>query len=721
MALLVAVVFTVLVLIALAVGADGASDLGDTGVDEDQANGLGVLLGMPFQLVAMGLFGVLHWDGGDGAVSLFGLPLALTIVYATGVAWVSSRLERRRDSGSHRNRWVVALTSGVVAAVVVELVTWALAMRAEGEAVHGASVGLFLGTVAVTGLAAFVARARVVGARRPAWVSRDVLAAGRLWVLTVAAWVAVALPVLFVVAWVKAGFGAALTLPVWGPTVALWTFAVGHVSGISVSGGVEGFSVTQTASPWDALGAWGFLAAALLSLTLAVLAMVAWDRVRTPLPARDQELGAFATLPLTYAGGALALCLVTVLHAGGSLADLGGGATVQVAIWSPVVFLVWGCAVEAGARYLAPAVAPLLPSWALARLGAPSEDREVTTATPLTPRQRRRALVVGAVAGGAVVAVIALTAVVSWLNAHSFGPGQAAEGYLEAVASGDVDRVVSMAPAGDEASDALLDEAVYRGAKDRLTDFDVTGIERDGDTARVTFDAVGVPGGRDVTLTLHADGSRFVVFDKWKVTENGLLRTLNLDPAASGGALAVNDHEVDPAAFDEAGGAFWVLPGTYLVDPFAGNAWVESDPVATTVGAEPYASAYAETGEPQPSQRLLAEVQSQLDAWLDECMSSTDLEPEGCPQSAYSFYDEVRQVRWTLTEQPTVSLSYWGGSFPADFDVEGGEAAVTYQENQSFFPGDKPDWQRERDTSSLYVQARVDVVGDDVRASFSSY
>src|SRR5689334_24668004 len=68
-----AIVLTILIIVAANIG----STDDDTGVDSNDTNGLGVIIGMPFQLVAMALLGSLHVSESGVGVSVFFPPLAL--------------------------------------------------------------------------------------------------------------------------------------------------------------------------------------------------------------------------------------------------------------------------------------------------------------------------------------------------------------------------------------------------------------------------------------------------------------------------------------------------------------------------------------------------------------------------------------------------------------------------------------------------------------------
>jgi hypothetical protein len=251
-----------------------------------------------------------------------------------------------------------------------------------------------------------------------------------------------------------------------------------------------------------------------------------------------------------------------------------------------------------------------------------------------------------------------------------------------------------------------------------VTGYQVVDVEQVGNTASVTVELEGLEEGAETTLTLERTGSQKVLFDRWEVVEGGLARELYVSVPEGTESLSVNGTVIDaPSEGGEV--VFWALPGTYTVNPFAGSRWVTADEASTVVSAEQYSSAYAESPEPQPSDEFWTEVDAAMDTYLEGCMASTELEPDDCPQSTYAWYDDIRNVEWELLSRPELSASYWDGTFPVDLstDVEG-EARVTYEGRDRFF---SDGWEAEKETTTLYLDAQVDLVGDELDVSFSSY
>ena len=103
----------------------------------------------------------------------------------------------------------------------------------------------------MTTLAFALGASRAAGARRPSWIPSDYAAAARLWVQSVLVWIAVAVPVLMIVAGVQEAFWLAVVVPVWGATAAIYSFSLGHLGAVSLAG--ENLTVWDLDAIWTVL------------------------------------------------------------------------------------------------------------------------------------------------------------------------------------------------------------------------------------------------------------------------------------------------------------------------------------------------------------------------------------------------------------------------------------------------------------------------------------
>lgn len=708
-------VLMALVVLAIALEADGSSDGGPSGDIDIEV--IGTLIGIPFQIAGMALGGSIGLGDDEFALHLFAPPLFITAVFVFAVLWLSRRSERATPTSSTVERAILAACGALATAVVALVATRVLAMRDDDVVMHAATLGLFLWSLLLAGVAAFAGRQSVHGSLWPRWVPADVRHGVHLVTQHVLAWVVLLVPIAVVWMLVDSGLDAALYALVWGPTLALGAFAMGHVGAVTAAG--------ETAFAWD-LGWFPGIVLPLLAVVFTLVASIAWHLRRGQDRAWLANPASWATLPVAYAVGALLVCLVSTVRLSGALFGVDSGITYSGAYWLIPVLAVWGAVTEVLSRFVAPALAGPLPGAIAKRLAAgpahplPPAPAGPAQRIPLSPADRARArkgLVAAAVIGGAGLLGVLVFSIVGSTLAD---PEKRAEAYLDAVVDGDVDKVLELAPVDDdEASPALLTDEVYAAADDRITGYEITDVEQFGDTVTVTVDLEGPEDGDDVELTLTPDGKRALFFDDWKVDEGGLAREMTLSVPESSSSVEANGVIVEATGGEEAD--FWALPGSYVFNPHAGNPWLEAGDERTSVPAADTFGVYAETGQPGPSDQLRDEVDTAIADWVNACMKATDLSPDDCPQDAFGSGDTQRKVVWTLTTMPTVSWDYFDGTFPVDLSSDvTGEATVTYEYDASYGYG-APDWTKETEQEDLYVNATVDLVDGEPVVTFETY
>lgn len=706
-------------LVVLAAVVDAGGFESDTGVDEEDREGLWVLLGMPFQLAAMALFGRLHYADGDFELGIFALPLLLTAVFTVVTYAAARRTEKADPSADPSARAFLAVVSGAGAAVLISVITRVMAMRNDGATLHATSIGLFFGTLLVTSLAVYAGRSGGVGSLLPRWFNREYRLATQLWGHHMLLWIVVLLPIAFVYALVEASLSTAILIPLWGPTAGFFTYALGHLGGVSLFG--------ETAMGWD-IGTATFLVLLLLALLLTAVASVTWLLRRNVNPEWLATPNSWMPLPAMFFVGGLVVWLLPTMSLSGGYSELSGSATLQPAPWFFLVLAAWGGLIELGSRTLAPALATRMSAGLRDRLGrparsafidpAPAQPVDAAPREPMTPEQARRAKRLAIGVGGVVGALAIFWLAVTIINSAAYGPEDQAREYLDSIKEADLEKALDLAPVGDDAESALLDDDVYAAADGRVTGYEIKDVEKDGDSATLTVELKGIEGESEVELTLDKDGHTNVLFDKWRVVDGGLARPISLTSLESP-TLGVNGVEVSVDAGTDAD--YWAFPGGYEFDPYVDNDWIVAAPGEPTYVTAEDTYTFGELPEGAPSEEFAAEVDEQLGAWLDECMQSTELEPDGCPQSAYVFGENPRKVKWTLTERPTLSLEYFDGEFPAEFSTDGsGEATVTYEADESYGFG-APEWVKGSDTSSLYFNATVTESNGELTVEFSDY
>ena len=274
--LLGAILLMLLIVVAANVGSTGA----ETGVESDDTNAIGVLIGMPFQIAAMALLGSLGFSEDGLSASLFLPPLILTALYTVTTGVMASKGEVLPRSGT---RALLAVLVGFVTATVITPLTWALAMRADGSAVDAASVSLFFGVWVLTGIALFAGASRAAGATRPEWLPSEYTAAARVWCGSRLVWLVVAVVVLTVVAAVKSDLWVAILAPIWGVTAGVYTYSLAHFGSLSYLG--ERLDIGDLSAPWTIVLVLGAVA-------LAAATSIAWHLRRDTSAANlAQQIG----------------------------------------------------------------------------------------------------------------------------------------------------------------------------------------------------------------------------------------------------------------------------------------------------------------------------------------------------------------------------------------------------------------------------------------------
>ncbi|TCU82599.1 hypothetical protein EDF48_111132 [Curtobacterium sp. PhB191] len=401
-AYVVAAISLLLTVAVLAAGGSGSVGSGSTGTGTDLGagstpdvqsllSGVSVLLGTPAQLVALADLGRLHLSGsigflGSGSGALAVVP-ALVLAAQVVLAVVLTRRIRTRGLG-RTPILLTAVLSGLVTTVLTNAAAGILAIRfpavsgASIDPVHAVGLGSILGAFVIGALAAVLARPSAL-------LGRNVFAGRVLGTLRVAAsqltvLVVLVTVVVIVVALVaQPSWGAAL--PVLVGNVAVGLTALGFFGGV----GLSGFgSAGSTASVFGGAGGWTWLVVLLVVVTSVVaglaLAVRRNDRFRTTLD--------WVVTPVVwFALGLLLFVLGTglVSYQATGISAVSGTGSIGIAPWTPLVFALWGGAIEAVARYLAPVLLPRLGGGVVLRtsrlVGADPRPAAAPTSPAATP------------------------------------------------------------------------------------------------------------------------------------------------------------------------------------------------------------------------------------------------------------------------------------------------------------------------------------------------
>jgi hypothetical protein len=275
------------------------------------------------------------------------------------------------------------------------------------------------------------------------------------------------------------------------------------------------------------------------------------------------------------------------------------------------------------------------PEAAYAGPGAPDLASRQTVLLPTRPVSLRGIAVTGVSVGLVLVVAVAILVV----RVALFAPDDLVRSYFGALADRDADRAWSMLAADAAgprhpllAAAALEDPGYHPPANvtiERVTRDDGRAV------ADVSFDVDGVP----QRLSLGLDPGRHGLLRRWEI-DNGLFAAQV--GGAAGSDLVLAGMRVTP---DQAG-TILAFPGGYTVG-LPEHPLLDLPPAVAIAGGEPV------TVSPVVNEAATAEVERQVRAYLDECLASRQLAPEGCPFSAVGgFLTTYVDVSWSLIEYP---------------------------------------------------------------------
>ena len=672
--------------------------------------------------------------GGEITLDVFGagqattvlLPLTLVMGIALAASWWGFRAERAAPLASTIERVIAGVGTGVVAAGLLTGVAALGTLRSSsaGLSIVVSSAGwrVFLTGLVVIAASALLGRVLAAHSSAPRYFSAFAPAVRRAAPILrepvgYAAIVGIAFaPVVIVVAVVSivqagAPLASLLSMLLYGINATLSTSAVAHLGSMQFDATVAALGSSQgsSAAYWafsPEFGGWGVL---LIIVAFAVTAYAAlWiglrrQRMQRPVWTRVWQL----PLVVLIAWVIVALfAMHGTLDASGTIGFISGTVHggIDVTWWTPLLLAIWAGLVSVGAEYapdLAYALAPTAVSGVAGRRafegwlrGAPTSSpadaaavvptsvdhapagQSLVDATdaaaapqPMDPARRRRVLIGAAVVGGVILLAIAGVSTLGAVNASRSPQAHVAE-YVGHIAAGEA-ALASKAVDPNVPSDErdLLTDVALKGATQRIADVRTTLVSTEGDTATVgvTYRLDGV----DEYAELRAERgpNEFGVLETWRVIDPLVgeveIFTDVYDVLALGGVdVAVGDGDATPSQI------VYVYPGVYEVSAPESEYYTASPTTVRAAGSAGSSLALAEVlGE--PTEALMAEISTQVNALIDECVTSTEAAPEGCP--LYTWATRDAPVTWTVVEYP--ELEMLGAT---SFQTVGGEVTYAY-------------------------------------------
>lgn len=726
----------------------------------------------------LGMFGQF-----DASVGISFLPLLITAAAIAAVVIAGRLAEKRTPSAGRADRLMQSIVSGIVFSLLLNVVATVASVRIPaGDGIVVSLNAANFASVAVAfliGAAASYCGRRKRSAPQPGKrgftlsLTRD---AGMTVFVHAALFLVVAIPVAIVVLSVKGGFGAAFSAPLWAPTLGLILLGLGHfaafgtvtAAGMGSAGMGEsnfGYGVGGSLSELG-LPVWaGWLLVLLVLVTLNAAATYWYLRRGAQKPA---GILGWLALPATFLVFGTLLLWLTGIGASFSMAQAAGGASAGFAWWTPFLLMLWGVAAEAASRYVAPAIAPLLPTAlvehiqkspslpypvaaAVAATGSASAAPAAIPAVagqvgdgsqgnvpgaaaapapgavpgaPVTveykplSKQAKRNVIIGAGAAGLISVLAIGGAITVNVVKAANGPDAMVEAYLEALVKGDAARAMEISdPSVPNTERVLLTNDVYAKATNRVDGFTI------GKTSIVDERAV-------VAAQLRQNGEKveasFVLTknnptwlnDNWSMKENGP-GELRFSSDNSLKALMVNGVEVSLDGVGETGGSYYTLPafpGTYQLDLPATSKYLESTPATAVVSIGRGRSGGTARLAVETNDAFDQAVVEKVNGHLAACAAQTTLEPEGCPFSGYS-YSDTRDVAWKVTKEPVVeTYERMDGTWSLSTSSSG-TAEASFEQNTSY-KKDEEKWEPTTNDSRIYVRGTITLDKDELAVEF---
>ena len=433
--------------------------------------------------------------------------------------------------------------------------------------------------------------------------------------------------------------------------LALWTLFALLLFGISAGGNAEGgFGMSGSMHVWLSMSWWSVPVLLVWAIVVEVLAHV--------LPAV-----AFGMSPALLAFLAGRRNAQAWFHSGAAPQSHPGTAPQAAFPQAP------GAAPEHPAPF-AGAPGPWAP-----QPGQPMQPGVASPPKPLSPAAKR-GLLWGGIGAGALVLIIGGGAIAINVVNGSRGPEGQVEAYLNLIAEGKGDEAADLVPIGESTGTPLLSDAALAGATERISDVQVGGVRGSGDerTVEVTYHLAGEEHTGEVAVRRGANEMLFL--ETWEIAAP-FVTDVDLIGETVGSEASVTGL-IGDAEFEFSGDATLTLfPGVYeLTSPEGGLFELALDEPMVVTGPSGLAlSLEMHMVDLAPTEALLDELQTQVNAYVDECAASTDSWLDCGPYAIGASGD----VQWEVVEYPAIeevqgtSFTFSGGTLSATYDHWSGE------------------------------------------------
>ena len=747
----------------------------------------GWLVSGPVQLVAMATFGQLSASAEvdffvafSGSITVGALPLLVLAALLAGI-YLSSRFVGR-GVWQTSSALILSAVSGLTLAIGATVLAAVLPVQFPDlqldipvGSTSAASVGSFLGALVIGFAVSYVARLQATDGwsrlvARATWLPWGTVRIAALHLGTFIAVMAVVLAVLTPLSEADEFVGV---LPVFLFTIAINAVVIGLLGAFSADlsdleralsglGGASDEQPQQSISVFTE-GVTGFIwLIVLLAVILAVVAslLLAVRRNRV-LPAPTSWLATIATylvfgLILQLLGSALFTASMTAPERASASGTFGPAA------WTFLIFAIWGAAIEALTRFVAPVVlayatpgtigalvklsgqerllpvvptAPLVPAAAGAPLaagmpysidpasaaaasayptlaGQPGAAPLPFATTTMSPATAKRVKIGAIIVGAAVLLVIAGSVAGGIVRSSVFGPQNVATAYLDSLEKGNATTALKLLGSSADAGDGLLSNDIFGLATDRIKDAAISDVTIVGDVAEIEvhFKQGGVAD--SAVLKLTRTSTAWLIADKWSI--------LNAEPGQIDVYLPSRMGDVDLEANGTSVGTtkdgglnLPAFPGTYEVAIPATEYFEESSVtyvVSGLLGGSGEFESSDDVFTATPTAEYEAAALEAVNTLITTCLAAGEAASDDCPYLGYisSYYSNVV---YTLVTAPdlTVDLSYEEGGLTVSTDTYG-VVTMAYDVNYGF----SSEIRHESEENYLTVNAEVNVVDGEV-------
>jgi hypothetical protein len=289
----------------------------------------------------------------------------------------------------------------------------------------------------------------------------------------------------------------------------------------------------------------------------------------------------------------------------------------------------------------------------------------------MDPKKKKRVILLSVVAA-AVVLLLAIGGIVAAVvvGANN-GPEALVRNYLTAISEGKAEEANKLVDPGlGEEETVLLTDDVLRESPEFISKPKVSRISSSRDSAYASITYVLDGRTYDATLDLSKDDG------KWTI-DKPLLSTIYMYSSTNTKA-SVNGTTVD---FTDKG-SIQAYPAVYDIGAPEGDLF-EAEAQTFTAGTGGKANYEGIELGLKPTKALTDAVQKEVNAHLDECVASTDTNPEGCGLRIPTYLDfsSVSSVAYKVNTYPTVTVDENGRYF------ESGEGDVGATVNGTKFDG----------------------------------